>query len=208
MQGRTIRLNMEVLEAREVPSVAPPRPVLAPPPRPVIAAPVFHLPTPLPPHLTAPIAPRISPPASHARTPQPTQSALSGTSTGSYICTLRFGNTNSGFHLHGMANINGMGQVYLFADLTAVGYASGRGASGEIELSNLKGSVTLKLTGPIQPKLSPLPSGFQYQIVSATGAYRRMKGTGHVQVTRTPDRVPISDGLMFFETGSYRMVIS
>ena len=196
MKARGTRLNVEMLEARDVPGIAPPRPF--------IASPVFH-PPPLPPMLNAPIAPaRVSPPTTHSPAPH----ALAGVVTGSYICSLRFGNTNSGYHFHGTATLKGMGQVYVLADVYAVGFATGRGAAGQIILNNGKGSVTIKLSGPIQPKLSPLPTQFQYKIVAATGAYRNLKDNGQLQILRALDRIPMRYGLVFFETGSFRIVIS
>jgi len=142
-------------------------------------------------------------------TPAPTATvhALAGVDTGTYICTLRYGTTNSGYHFNGTAVTKAMGTVAVQADVYGVGFHDFGYAHGTITFTNAKGSVTVALTGPRQPKLSPIPVWYQYKVVSATGAYKNLKDSGTLRIVRTLDAVPVRFGLRFFETGSYRIII-
>ncbi|HEV3143115.1 MAG TPA: hypothetical protein VGZ47_04445, partial [Gemmataceae bacterium] len=113
----------------------------------------------------------------------------------------------SGYHLFGEGTVKGMGQVEMQIDVYGVGFQTRGTAHGTITFSNAKGSVTVKITGPIQTKLSPLPSWFQYKVVQATGAYRSLKDIGTLRIVRTLDKIPVRFGLRFFETGSYRVIL-
>jgi len=201
MKSNSLRLKLEILEGRDVPGFAPPAPMIAVPHPVALHAPVPLAPT-APPRISfhAPIHPPVRPPV-HAH------HALATVATGYYICTLRFASTNTGYHFTGSATVKSMGWVFVQADIYAVGYSTGRGAYGQITFSNAHGSVTIKLTGPSQPKLSPLPSVFHYKVLSTTGAYRHIKDSGQLRLTRMPDRVPVRFGLRFFETGNFRILI-
>jgi len=133
--------------------------------------------------------------------------ALAGLNTGNYICTLRYGTTNSGYHFMGTAITKAMGTVSVQAQVYAVGFHDFGNAHGTITFTNAKGSVTVSLTGPRQPRLSPLPVWFQYKVINATGAYRNLRDSGTLRIIRTPDAVPVRFGLRFFETGKYRIII-
>jgi hypothetical protein len=116
-------------------------------------------------------------------------------------------NVPSGYHFTGDGSVEGMGAVQMQIDVYGVGFNNNGTAHGTITLTNAKGSVTVQITGPSQPKLSPLPSWFQYKIVQATGAYRGMTDSGTIRLLRTPDAVPVRFGLRFFETGSFRVIL-
>jgi len=116
-------------------------------------------------------------------------------------------NVPSGYHFTGDGSVKGMGAVQMQIDVYGVGFHDPGTAHGTITLTNAKGSVTVQITGPSQPKLSPLPQYFQYKIVQATGAYRGMTDSGTLRLLRTPDAVPVRFGLRFFETGSFRVIL-
>ncbi|MFL5338683.1 MAG: hypothetical protein ACJ8F7_00830 [Gemmataceae bacterium] len=204
MASREIRLNVERLEGRELPSTAPIQTVVYVPKAPGLWVKTYVVPTapvaPTPPHVTPTQPPTQPPPVA--------KHALATAITGSYICTLRFGATNSGYHFQGTANIKGMGEVEVVAQIYGVGFGSGRGARGSITFTNDLGSVTVKLTGPVQPPLSPIPNQLHYVVTAATGKYVGLKDSGTVTLTRTPDKVPVKFGYRFFETGGFRMVLA
>jgi hypothetical protein len=204
MKVQTIRLDLEVLEGRAVPSTA----TLKPPPPPIQTPVVFHAPPVVPvlqiPHsLPAPVAPKAAP--KPPVPPVPSTHALAGSGSGTYVCTLQFANTPTGFYFNGTANIQGMGQVIVSATIHGVGFKTGARATGQITFTNAKGSVTISVTGPVQPELSALPSAFQYQVIAATGAFRNLKDTGHLTLIRRHDAVPIVNGMRFIETGTFQL---
>lgn len=181
------------MEGRELPSAI----VIGPPTPPLLGQPL----------LAAPAA--MSPPAPTVVTPPAASSShpLAGSGSGSYVCTLKYADTPSGFHFTGSANLRGMGAVSIQIDAYAVGFKTKGSASGQITLSNAKGTVTLEITGPIQSRLSKLPEWFRYKVVSATGAYSKMTDHGTLRLSRFADRSPIRNGLAFHEAGAFRLII-
>jgi hypothetical protein len=63
--------------------------------------------------------------------------------------------------------------------------ASGR-ATGQLVLSDARGTITLALHGRVQPGFSPLPPEFVYSLSGGTGTYQRLRGYGVVALTLTP----------------------
>jgi len=193
MSGQKTRLNLEVLEGRAAPSI-----VIARPPIPYLSAPVLAF---------AP-APTIARPTS-APAPLAPQSlhALAGSGYGTYICNLQFGSTPTGFYFDGTATLQRMGKVHVTGSIRGVGYATNARATGQLTFTTAYGSVTVQLTGPVQPALAPLPSIFQYKVVAATGAYSSLRDAGQFTLTRTPDAIPVRNGIRFIETGSFRFTM-
>jgi hypothetical protein len=188
MTKNSFPLKLEVLEGRETPSTVVTTVTQ------VAGIPVTHV-------TTATVAPSTS-----TTTVQQTH-ALAGSGTGSYICTLEYMTMPSGYHFTGAGTVKGMGAVQMQIDVYGNGFVNNGSAHGTITMTNAKGSVTVQITGPMQPKLSPLPQWFQYKIVQSTGAYKGMQDHGTLRLVRTPDAIPVRFGLRFFETGSFRVII-
>jgi hypothetical protein len=186
MTNKNFRLYVEGLEARETPSAVATSPSA-----------VATLPTS---HVTSTVV-------STTTTTVTQTHALGGSATGTYICTLEYGTMPSGYHFTGQGTVKGMGIVQIQIDVYGVGFHTTGTAHGTMTLSNAKGSVTVQLTGPIQPKLSALPSWFEYKIVQGTGAYTNLRDSGTMSLIRTPDKIPVKFGLRFFETGSFRLAL-
>jgi hypothetical protein len=201
MQSRKTRLNLELMECRALPGTiplaapAPPITVIAPSPPSTIFT-----------QLGAPAIPAVPAPTTTKPPPILTH-ALAGGGSGSYVCTLKYADTPSGFHFTGMAEVRGMGKVAVQADVYGVGFKTNGRAAGQITFSNAHGSVKVELLGPVQPRLSTLPEWFQYKVVSATGQYSQLRDSGTLRLSRTPDAIPIRGGLQFHETGSFRIRI-
>ena len=194
MNGQRTPLNLEVLEGRAVPSVVAPRPpvpylrppaVLAVAPAPTVAHPIS---------VPAPVAPQLL-------------HALAGSGFGTYVCNLQFGSTPTGFYFDGTATVRGMGSVYVSASVRGVGFATGASATGRVTFTNASGSVTIQLSGPVQPALAPLPSDFHYKVIAATGAYLNLKDEGQLKLARARDAVPVRYGIRYIETGTFRIVL-
>ena len=80
-----------------------------------------------------------------------------------------------------------MGQVTATGELHSTGFIFSGHATGTLTLQNANGTVTLQLVGPSQPGFAPLPDHFDYTIVSATGAYTGMQGSGTIDLHLQPN---------------------
>src|SRR5262249_3515002 len=166
----TTRLNVSQLETRIVPSLAPVPPKFSPPAMTAvaIARPTFSptpvaTPSPAIAHTTTPLA---------STTPHPSAPAIgAGAGSGVYDCTLVYSGVNTGFHFTGTANIQGLGTADVLVDVRGPGLNVNSTARGTAMIGNAQGSMTLRLTGPAQPPLSPLPQLFTYEVISATGIF-------------------------------------
>jgi hypothetical protein len=204
---RSVSLNLESLETRVQPSVAPLRPFHVPP----HWTEVVVVPPPVPKITAPPKAPTLTtttykPPVS---TPVVTHTesvpVISG--GGTYVCTLQFSNVPSGFHFAGLVNVPGMGTVSAYIDLYGVGFNSNSTAHGTATFTNGLGTITISLTGPVQPRLSPLPQDFTYKTISSSGPIGQFPRIGTLQIFRTPSASPFRDGIEYIELGNFSMEI-
>jgi hypothetical protein len=78
-----------------------------------------------------------------------------------------------------------LGRVRISGSLHTPGLILQGHTTGTLVLSNARGSVTLRLTGPPQPGFSPPPSTFQYTITGGTGAYAGIMGQGTASFSET-----------------------
>jgi hypothetical protein len=77
--------------------------------------------------------------------------------------------------------------VHLTGQLTMPGFTLSGRATGEIKLSDAKGSVTIKLVGAMpQPGFSGPPTKFYYSIEGGTGKYAHAWGGGIVNFQEWP----------------------
>ncbi len=86
--------------------------------------------------------------------------------------------------------LTGHGKVSPLHKVTVSGAISGTGliatgqASGTIKLTNVKGSVTLNVTGPSQPGFSSPQAGtYQFTFAKGTGAYAKELSDGTVDLS-------------------------
>jgi hypothetical protein len=132
------------------------------------------------------------PPAVVSTDSQPNHS-LQGIARGNYLGSLLM--VDAGIHdkLTGTADLGKLGSFNLTGWLQGLGNIAHGRASGQLVLSNAQGSITLTLTGPVQPGFSPLPSVFNYQVTAGTGAYSHLDRSGRVHLSLIP--APIAFGL-------------
>jgi hypothetical protein len=214
-------LNVVQLDTRITPSLAPVKPRIIPPEWHMVPVSQLQIPQPFTPptppvsqvQRPKPLTPP-APPVSSQHRPSPTpspstaQSAAIGTGSGIYDCSLEYANVPSGFHFTGTAMIKGIGAVDVFADVYGVGYQNNGTARGTVILSNSQGSVTLKLTGPVQARLSTLPATFTYESAFATGVFRTFKQVGTLQLIRTPSPNPVINDIRYLELGVFHIEIN
>lgn len=117
---------------------------------------------------------------------QPSQH-LHGNLQGSYTIVPSNPDTGRQYDLSGSGYIHGLGQVTATGELHSTGFILNGHATGTLTLQNANGTVTLQLVGPSQPGFAPLPNHFDYTIVSATGSYTGMQGSGTIDLHLQPN---------------------
>jgi hypothetical protein len=108
--------------------------------------------------------------------PQP-QYELSGQAQGGYASKLVI-DGGASYDLTGTGRFLGLDAVKVSGWVRGTGMIAQGHASGELTLTNGKGSVTLDLTGPQQPGFSALPESFDFTVAAGTGAYARLAASG------------------------------
>jgi hypothetical protein len=78
----------------------------------------------------------------------------------------------------GAGRVGSLGQVKFSGHFGTPGFIASGHATGSLELSNARGTVTLGLAGPTQPGFSSPPSSFAYTVLNGTGAYSTSHASG------------------------------
>src|SRR5205807_1807119 len=76
-----------------------------------------------------------------------------------------------------------LGAVSVSGKVKLPGFVASGHATGTLTLSNSQGSVTLALTGPLEPGFGAFPATLSYTVTSATGAYFDNIASGIIAVT-------------------------
>ncbi len=83
----------------------------------------------------------------------------------------------------GTAHFSRLGTVKVSGSLIGTGFITQGRATGTINLSNARGSVTLALTGPSEGGfLAPGSGTYTFAVKSGTGAFAHAIGTGQVDI--------------------------
>jgi hypothetical protein len=129
--------------------------------------------------------------------------ALQGAIAGTYTTVPTIPDTGMTQQLDGAGNVKPLGAVTAMGTIHMPGFIREGRATGTLTLTNAHGSVTLQLTGPLQPGFSPPPSTFHYQIVSGTGAYAGATGKGTITFAEMPAdaSTPTGTFVMTFNAG-------
>jgi hypothetical protein len=145
-------IRLEVLDARDVPSVTP-----------IVPAPV---------HSAAAIS------SSEAQPLRLVPRAFAGWMAGEFAVRPVAADQGERIDFTGQGRLAHTGLVTVTGHLDGVGLIVHGQANGTITVSNRFGSVTFELAGPRQSGFSPLPTRLHYQIVGGTGRYTHAKGEG------------------------------
>src|SRR5581483_7237629 len=89
--------------------------------------------------------------------------------------------------LSGTGTVAPLGAVAVRGELHTPGFVAQGRATATLTLTTERGSVTLQLTGPLQPGFSQPPATFQYTITGGTGAYAGASGSGSVAFAEQPE---------------------
>jgi hypothetical protein len=114
--------------------------------------------------------------------------SINGTLTGRYTVVqgpvAEAGDTYTLSNLRGnigkLGNSKGVGTVF------SLGTVDTGQAPGVLNITSPKGNVILRLKGPVQTGVSPLPKTFKYIISGGSGAGANLNGTGIATLKLTP----------------------
>jgi hypothetical protein len=112
------------------------------------------------------------------------QPPVSGAIQGRFLATRRTTKRAATYRLNAKATIAGMGAVRITG--VAIGAIVKGSATGTLRIANARGAVTLSLTVPAQTNSMPTPSAFEYTVAHTTGAYKKLSGSGILNLAFTP----------------------
>ena len=118
-----------------------------------------------------------------------TVTPISGTVKGRYTISLPEPGGSLTYTLEGLGQVSPLGRAAASGSLrTPASPAGGHGQNqGQMTLSNAQGTLTLRLTGPVQARVTSLVNRFAVQ--SGTGAYHGLSGRGVVMLQLSPTSV-------------------
>jgi hypothetical protein len=158
---RSFRPRLEGLEDRALPSAGWHQVSL-----PVLVGPGGHA-------LASPAQPAVAHP-------------LSGHGSGTYTAFNLVPGVGTTYKFQGTANLAAMGHVNITGTVRSLGNIAQGQARGQLIFSNVRGSVTVELTGPQQSGSSGLPGKYNYQVIGGTGAFAQLKDHGSLSLVLTP----------------------
>ena len=72
------------------------------------------------------------------------------------------------FAVDGTGSLAGLGSFSIRGVLHGTGFIARGNATGLLTLTNSRGAITVRLTGPQQPGFSPLPGSFHFTVVAGS----------------------------------------
>jgi hypothetical protein len=112
--------------------------------------------------------------------------ALAGRGHGTYASDSRVPDVGITYNLQGVAKLADLGVVTLTGYVHSVGFILKGHASGTLIFTNVQGSVTIALTGPVQSGFAALPRNFAYTVTGGTGAYANVEDSGTLVLILRP----------------------
>ena len=109
--------------------------------------------------------------------------SLAGTIKGTYTTPLALPDVGKTYAFSGSGTAGALGAVSVSGKVKLPGFVASGHATGTLTLSNSQGSVTLALTGPLEPGFGAFPATLSYTVTSATGAYFDNIASGIIAVT-------------------------
>jgi hypothetical protein len=132
---------------------------------------------------------------------------LNGTARGTYHVHIANPDTGKIYKFSGSGNITPLGHVGLTGNVQTLGFIAQGNASGQLFLSNSRGTLTLTLTGPVQNGLAPIPDHFAYSITNASGRFLGATGSGVVALGLHPGKTsPTAEPDLPTEHGHFTMI--
>lgn len=136
----------------------------------------------------------------HGKPPAPPRGArghadtirLVGQVAGTYTQLPSVPDAGGSYRLSGNGTVAPLGTVRAEGTLHTPGFIAHGTTTGDLTLSNPKGTLTLNLTGPQQRGLSDAPTTLRFVVSGGTGAYLGKTGAGVAHLTMTPAKRPPS----------------
>jgi hypothetical protein len=122
--------------------------------------------------------------------PLPRLVALKGSTRGTYAFESPVPDVGTAYNINTAGKLAGLGHATVSGSLNSIGFIAQGRAGGTLLVTAAGGTLTLKLTGPVQPGFSSLPSTFSYVITKGTGKFHNRfgdpVGKGTVDVILAP----------------------
>lgn len=118
---------------------------------------------------------------------------LTGKISGRYTAAPTSIDVGALYFLNGTGTAGEMGPVAAKGSIHLPGFVTAGRATGTLMLSSISmsplagGTVSLKLTGPVQSGMGPVPSVMAYAVTGGTGVFSGATGGGTIGVTLKPD---------------------
>jgi hypothetical protein len=109
--------------------------------------------------------------------------SLQGTVRGGYFVSFGVPDVGSTYRIGTVGRLTPLGQTSEAAQVHTTGFIATGTATGTMTIRGSRGSLALKLVGPVQPGFSPLPSTLSYTINGGSRAYQHASGSGTIAVT-------------------------
>jgi hypothetical protein len=87
------------------------------------------------------------------------------------------------FAVDGSGRLGGLGTFSVAGSVNGTGFLARGHATGQLTLTNARGSITVSLRGPEQPGFAPLPGRFHFTVTGGTGAYENFHDDGEATLT-------------------------
>jgi hypothetical protein len=123
-------------------------------------------------------------------TASPSNHPLHGAGTGTYHTPTITIDAGTSFTVTGKANLGALGSFTIAGEVHGVGMIAEGRATGDLVLSDSRGTMTLRLHGPIQKAFEPVPHSLVYTVSKSTGAFQHVTGYGSLEIQLTPIPVP------------------
>jgi hypothetical protein len=122
--------------------------------------------------------------------PIPVIASLDGTTRGFYVSRQKNPDVGTSYDVFTTGNLAHYGPAFVSGSLHSLGNVASGQAKGTLNVFVAGGTLTLKLTGPTQNGLSPLPTKFSFVVTQGTGKFHNAAGEpvgkGTVDVMLTP----------------------
>jgi hypothetical protein len=107
---------------------------------------------------------------------------LTGRGTGDFASHHGNPDTGTTFHIHGTANLQGLGKVTVDGDIHGPGFIKSDTYTGRLTFRTGHGRVVVDLTSFRPAGPAGLPVWYRYQIVRGTGPFTTMHDTGSLRL--------------------------
>jgi len=122
--------------------------------------------------------PPISAPVDIIHTTHP----LTGRGTGDITSHRETPDTGTTYHIHGKADLDGLGKVTIVGDIHGPGFINSATYSGRLHFRTGHGEVVVDLTSFRPAGPAGLPIWYRYHIVSGTGPFKKTHDSGSMRL--------------------------